>query len=99
MQLCAARKFTPFTGLNKFEIQTRIPLIPPGVSGVPKMIAKIQLQIQDLAQSCTVKIYPVSHYSKTMEVNNRRDSVTFNTSLTSKMVKKSPRIAQTTKYL
>ncbi len=39
-------------GLNKFEIQTRIPLIPTG--GVPKMIAKIQLQVQDFAQSCTV---------------------------------------------
>jgi hypothetical protein len=31
VQLCAARKFTPFTGLNKVEIQTRIPLIPTGL--------------------------------------------------------------------
>jgi hypothetical protein len=65
VQLCAARKFTPFTGLNKVEIQTGIPLIPTGLP-VSNMIAKTQLQIQDFVSHVSVKVYPVSHYSKTM---------------------------------
>ncbi len=81
IQLCAARKLTPFTGLNKVKIQTRIPLIPTGVR-VSKMIAKIQMQIQDFGQTCIHK--DISCYSlfqnygleSEVPVNKCREGVT-----------------------